>query len=92
MVYDYCVYVIQIDDDPMHVYVGQTCHTPEERLEQHRAGYKSARSLSHAKKLTLRPDLYENIGRVGSRAESEELEQLLAMILRLKGYNVKGGH
>lgn len=92
MLYDYCVYVIQIDDDPMHVYVGQTYLSPEERLEQHRIGYKSAPSLRNANTLTLRPDIYQQIPRLDTRDIALEVEARLADNLRKIGFTVAGGH
>jgi hypothetical protein len=92
MAYDYCVYVIQIDDDPMHVYVGQTYLTPEERLVQHCTGYKSARSLRNANTLTLRPDIYGQLPRLKSREQALEVESRLADNLRRIGFEVAGGH
>ncbi len=92
MIYDYCVYVLQIDDDPRHIYVGQTYLSPEERLEQHKMGYKSAPSLRHASHLTLRPDIYEQLPRVKTRDEALALESRLAQSLKSVGYNVLGGH
>ena len=92
MAYDYCVYVLQIEDNPRYVYVGQTYLTPEERLVQHLTGYKSARSIRHAKYLTLRPDIYEQLPRLKTREQVLEVEARLASSLRSIGYNVEGGH
>lgn len=92
MPYDYCVYVIEVDDDPFCVYVGQTYLTPDERLAQHCAGYKSAPSLRHARKLELRPDIYGQIGRFKTREEALSAETTLANGLTKIGYKVLGGH
>ena len=90
--YTYCVYVLEIDGDPNYVYVGQTAHTPEKRLEQHQTGYKSAPSLKKAKKLALRPDIYKQFDRVKTREAAEALESLVAKHLVARGFKVEGGH
>lgn len=62
------VYVIELDRaagrrrDPRipWVYVGSSARSPEERFEQHRRGYKSAR-LAKRFAVRLRPDLYEDL-------------------------------
>ena len=88
----YVVYVLEVDEDPMKVYVGQTSRTREERLEQHCTGYKSAPSLRHAKSLVLRPDLYEGLPAVHTQEESLIQESLLAQSLIARGFTVLGGH
>lgn len=92
MKYTYCVYVLEIDGDPNYVYVGQTCLSPEERLKQHIEGVHSARSLRHAVKLELRPDLYKHMPRMVTRKEAEDLEFKTAERLKDLGYIVEGGH
>lgn len=84
------VYVIELDRaagrrrDPRipWVYVGSSARKPEERFEQHRRGYKSAR-LVRRFALRLRPDLYDDLGpfngsRRGSEAEKKRAEELAA--------------
>lgn len=90
--YTYCVYVLEIDGDPYSVYVGQTYLSPQERLEQHRNGIHSARSIRKAVKLELRPDLYEDIPRLKTRDEALKAEYDLAKKLKDYGYIVEGGH
>lgn len=92
IIYKYCVYVIELNNDPMLVYVGQTCLTPKERLAKHRAGIRSARCVKNAKSVKLRPDLYSGYANLKTRAESEASEAMLAEKLRKMGYTVKGGH
>ena len=84
------VYVIELDRsagkrrDPRipWVYVGSSARSPEERMEQHRRGYKSARLVKrHA--LRLRPDLYEDLGsfrgsKTACAAEHERARELAA--------------
>lgn len=90
--YTYCVYVIQLGDDPKHVYVGQTYLTPEERLAQHKYGYKSSGYVKNAYSIKLRPDIYDQIPRLPSRAAAEACEENLAKNLSKLGYTVRGGH
>lgn len=82
------VYVIELDRsagrrrDPRipWVYVGSSARSPEERFEQHRRGYKSARLVKrHA--LRLRRDLYEDLGsfrgsKTACRAEKKRAREL----------------
>ena len=50
------------------LYVGSSARSPEERFEQHRNGYKSARLVKRFA-LRLRSDLYEDLGPIkGSKA------------------------
>ena len=84
------VYVIELDRaagrrrDPRipWVYVGSSARGPEERMEQHRRGYKSARLVKRFA-LRLRPDLYEDLGsfkgsKTACRAEQERARELAA--------------
>lgn len=90
--YTYGVYVIELNRDPLYVYVGQSCWLPEKRFEQHRAGYKAARIVKNASFAKLRPDLYDKFKRRTKRDQILELEKKLATLLKEKGYTVKGGH
>lgn len=90
--YTYGLYVLEIDSDPYYVYVGQSYLSPEERLEQHKNGVHSARSLRGAVRLVLRPDLYEGLPRYQSRDEALKAERDYATKLKNYGYRVEGGH
>jgi hypothetical protein len=90
--YTYRVYVIELGGNPNHVYVGQSYLTAQERLHQHRHGYKSAPSIKKVKRMKLRPDLYAYLGRFTKRKEAEKMEELLARDLREEGFKVEGGH
>jgi hypothetical protein len=90
--YTYGVYVIELNGDPNHVYVGQSYLTAEERLHQHRHGYKSAPSIKKIRRMKLRPDLYDYLERFTSRKEAETMEAILARDLREEGFRVEGGH
>jgi hypothetical protein len=82
------VYVIELDRsagrrrDPRipWLYVGSSARSPEERFEQHRRGYRSARIVKrHA--LRLRPDLFEDLGsfkgsKTACRAERRRAREL----------------
>jgi hypothetical protein len=84
------VYVIELDRaagrrrDPRipWVYVGSSARSPEERFEQHRRGYKSARLVKRFA-VRLRPDLYEDLksfpgSKTAQRAEEERARELAA--------------
>jgi hypothetical protein len=64
------------------VYVGSSARSPEERLRQHRRGYKSS-GLVKRFALRLRPDLYRDLGtfrdsKAACRAETERAKELAA--------------
>ena len=84
------VYVIELDlaagkrRDPRipWVYVGSSARSPEQRMEQHRRGYKSARLVKRFG-LRLRPDLYADLGsfkgsKTACAAEKERAKELAA--------------
>ncbi len=94
----YTVYVINLSDEvgPREsqyrwVYVGQSMHTPKERLKQHLAGIKSSRWVKKYGK-ELNYDLFRDIPQVRFRQDAEMLERRLAKDLQKRGFNVKGGH
>ncbi len=75
------------------LYVGMTSKTPQERLQQHKTGYRNAKghklsaNIVERYGLYLRPSLYQHIGPM-TRAEALAVEKGLAMELRRKGYAV----
>jgi hypothetical protein len=75
------------------LYVGMTSKTPQERLQQHKTGYRNAKGQKLSSNIVqkygryLRPSLYKDIGPLG-RAEALEVEKGLALELRSKGYAV----
>ena len=75
------------------LYVGQTSKTPQERLAQHKSGYRNAKGQKLSSNIVekygryRRPSLYQHIGPL-SRAEALEVERGLALELRRKGYAV----
>ena len=74
------------------VYIGETALSAEERLEQHRTGYKASRWV---KKFgcELMPDLYGMFSEMRTVEESRNAEATLADRLREDGrYCVYGGH
>ena len=73
------------------VYVGETYLTPEERLAQHKSGYKSSKYVRDYG-LRLRPRLSRAYGPYETRAEAKDGEQRRAASLRRKGFCVFGGH
>jgi hypothetical protein len=68
--------------------------TREERLRQHKDGYRSSRYVrkhgKHGKH--LRPGLYRRSNPIATREEADAMEQELARHLRNRGYPVYGGH
>lgn len=91
----YGVYVIELDNNKNHVYVGQTWYLPEERLAQHNTGFAAfhaARPFKHGARGKLRPDLYAHLARTASQKQAEALEASWAMELKKAGYRVEGGH
>ena len=88
-------YVIQLDGNSNHVYVGQTWYLPDERLAQHNTGFAAfhaARPFKRGARGTLRPDLYVHLPRVRTQAQAETMESALALQLRQLGFRVEGGH
>jgi len=89
------VYVVELDGNSNHVYVGQTWYMPEERLAQHNTGFAAfhaARIFKSGARGALRPDLYTHLARVRTQDEAENMESSLAMQLRKLGFRVEGGH
>jgi len=75
------------------LYVGMTSKTPQERLQQHKTGYRNAKGHKLSSNIVqkygryLRPSLYQDIGPLG-HAEALKVELGLALELRRKGYAV----
>lgn len=69
------------------LYVGQTCHSPKVRFQQHKNGYKSNRFVKRFG-LKLKPGLYKKYNPIQTRREAELIEEGLAEKLRNKGYGV----
>lgn len=97
--YTYGVYVIELNNDPMHVYVGYTSKLDfSERLKQHNSGnnfYKgkkiSARVFRRGARGVLRPDLYRRYYRRSTKEKAQALELKVAHKLERKGYKVEYG-
>jgi hypothetical protein len=94
----YSVYIIELSRDCTRkpcalapLYVGQTAHTPEERLAQHLAGGRLAAPKAHRFGLRLRHDLMQGLGPYASRAEAEAAEQAVAEALIRRGHRVFWG-
>ena len=71
-------------------YVGMTGLTPEQRFENHKKGYKSARVVTRCGERLVRR-LYEHLNPMPF-AKAVEMEAALADSLRKRGYVVYGGH
>ena len=67
------------------VYVGSSARSPEERFEQHRRGYKSARLVKRFA-LRLRPDLYEDLGGFRGSGKASAAEKARARELAGCGF------
>ncbi len=83
-------YVIEIDGDPQHVYVGETNYPREKRFQQHIYKFHSARALNRYDILTLADHLCDD-SKYLSKAESLIAEKQKAIELRTLGYRVEGG-
>ena len=77
------------------LYVGMTCKTPQERLKQHKTGYRNQKGHKLSANIVqkygryLRPSLYEHINmKPMNRAEALTMEEKLALDLRRQGYAV----
>ncbi len=88
---EYRCYVIEINGNPKHVYVGQTNYPIEKRFAQHVYKYHSARVLSRFDIITLREDLYANWPICFNSADSLENEKALFEHLKNRGFKVEGG-
>ncbi len=91
----YGVYIIELDNNKNHLYVGQTWYEPHERLAQHNTGFAAfhaARPFKRGSRGVLRPDLYSHLPRFRSQSQAEELEARVAHELTRQGFRVEGGH
>ena len=74
-----------ISGEPL-AYVGMTSRTPEERFEQHKAGYKSARSVKKFG-LHLKPRQYTALNPM-TYDEAVKMEKIKTKQLRKRGWGV----
>ena len=65
--------------------------TPEERFEQHKAGYRSSKWVRRFG-VRLRPRLYRNYNPIATREEAIAIEKRLGEKLAARGYTVFGAH
>lgn len=98
----YKLYVLELPDEAAPggkrrnaafpcVYVGQSWHSAEVRLAQHKAGIRASRHVKrHGGKLM--PQLYEHLAGFRNKWEAEIAEKHLAKALKKQGYTVRGGH
>jgi hypothetical protein len=88
------VYVVYLrdpeGDGKAGYYVGMTGLSPEERFENHKKGYKSARVVTRCGE-RLVPRLYQHLNPMPF-AKAVAMEVALADSLRKRGYAVYGGH
>jgi len=75
------------------LYVGMTSHTPEERYQKHKTGYRNKKghkissNIVEKYGLYLRPSLYNDYNPL-TKAEAIKMEEWLALQLRKKRYAV----
>ena len=75
------------------LYVGMTSHTPEERFEKHKTGYRNKKGVKISSAIVekygryLRPSLYQRFNPM-MRDEASQMEQDLARSLKMRGYGV----
>ena len=77
------------------LYVGMTCKKPQERLKQHKTGYRNKKGQKLSANIVekygryLRPSLYDHINhKPMNRQEAVIMEEKLAWDLRRQGYAV----
>jgi len=68
------------------VYVGMTAKTPDERFQQHKAGYKSGKYVKQFGRY-MRRKLFERLNPL-TYEEAQNIEKELAHKLKKKGYGV----
>lgn len=86
------VYVIEIEGNPKHLYVGETNYPVEKRFQQHVYRFNPARVLLKYDNFDLAMQHAEGWPKVKSKEASLRNESDLAETLRKKGYKVEGGH
>lgn len=75
------------------LYVGMTSHSPQERYQKHKSGYRNRKgfkiSSSFVEKygICLRPSLYTSLNPL-TRNDASQLEKDLANSLKKRGYAV----
>lgn len=75
------------------LYVGMTSKTPQERLFQHKTGYRNSKgqklssSIVQKYGMFLRPSLYQHL-KPTSRSEALKMEKGLALALKRRRYAV----
>lgn len=90
---DYGVYVIELNGQPNHVYVGESSYSPRQRMARHLAKLSdSAQVFKRGATGKLRPDLFKGYPRYSSQVSSKLAEAKLAAQLRKQGFKVEGGH
>ena len=89
------VYVILLHNparrDPWGLYVGQTSRDPDQRFDQHKAGYKASGAVKRFG-VRLLPELVGHLNPL-RQWESVEIEAALAEAFGVAGFSwVEGGH
>lgn len=86
------VYVIQIDGNPKHLYVGETNYPVEKRFQQHIYEFNPARQLLRYDHLELAMHHATHLPRLTNKPASLRAEAQLAQQLKNQGFKVAGGH
>jgi len=86
------VYVIEINGDPQHLYVGETNYPVEKRFQQHVHKFNPARILLHHDHFEMA--MHHAVGWPiqSNKQASLKAEAQLAQDLRDQGFKVAGGH
>ena len=86
------VYVIEIDGNDRHLYVGETNYPIEKRFQQHIYQFNSARIFKKYDCFELAMQHAKHLPRLLNKEESLQAEASMARQLRAEGYKVEGGH
>lgn len=86
------VYVIEIEGNPKHIYVGETNYPVHKRFQQHIYHFNPARALQKFDILELAMHHAAHLPRLRTKDASKQAESILARQLRQSGYKVEGGH
>lgn len=86
------LYIIELDGDPRHLYIGQTNYPIQKRFQQHIYKFNPARTLLKTDNFRLAEELCTGLPIYKTQSEALEAEAQLADEYRKKGYQVEGGH
>ena len=90
--FEYHVYVIELNNNPLFLYVGESQYPPEIRLQQHIYGYHRAQKLNNITYMKLVPEHYQKMAVLTTKSASKHAEKHKYNQLKKAGYEVLGGH